>query len=217
MGIWHNLYCSSCRNNNITRCLRPTSIEHQKAAYARSLDAQLEQGTKMLEQQNEVQKQALRQAAEQQKLQYSAQVEQQLKAQEMSVDQQASYQLMGLQQAANAAVLDYEQKKVQDEFNRQKYEHDKKAYEKKMELHVAMNKHREEYAMKARAMQEAYAMQGARLQAEAAAPVGRDMPSYVAAPMAPASQWPAAGAFAAYPVGATDFNAQASYVPPVVE
>merc|ERR1711879_493168 len=155
-------------------------------------------------------------------------VEQQLKAQEMSVDQQASYQLMGLQQAAhernalleqeaNAAVLDYEQKKVQDEFNRQKYEHDKKAYEKKMELHVAMNKHREEYAMKARAMQEAYAMQGARLQAEAAAPVGRDMPSYVAAPMAPASQWPAAGAFAAYPVGATDFNAQASYVPPVVE
>ena len=55
------------------------------------------------------------------------QVDQQLKAQEMSVDQQANYQLMGLQQAAferraildqqaAAATLEYEQKRVQDEF-----------------------------------------------------------------------------------------------------
>merc|ERR1712190_284636 len=118
-----------------------------------------------------------------------------------SVDQQASYQLMGVSQAthernalleqeANAAVLDYEQKRVQDEFARQQYEHQKRAVEKKMELEAEMAKHREAYAMKARAMQEQYAMQGAALQAQAASAgaTRRDlMPSYVAAPMAPAA------------------------------
>jgi len=157
----------------------PAAIEQQKYTYARSLDVQLEQGTKMLEQQNEVQKHALRQAAEQQKHQYNVQVDQQLKAQEMSVDQQASYQLMGLQQAAheqrtmleqqaNAAILDYEQKKVQDEFARQQYEYQRKAYEKHVEMHTEMQRHRENYVMQTRALQEAYAKQTAALQQEAA-------------------------------------------------
>jgi len=157
----------------------PAAIEQQKSAYARSLDVQLEQGTKMLEQQNEVQKHALRQAAEQQKQHYNVQVDQQLKAQEMSVDQQASYQLMGLQQAgheqraileqqANAAVLDYEQKKVQDEFARQQYEHQSKAYEKHIEMHTEMQRHREAYVMQTRALQESFARQSAALTREAA-------------------------------------------------
>ncbi|CAE8592651.1 unnamed protein product, partial [Polarella glacialis] len=116
-------------------------VRFWKKAYAKSLDAQLEQGTRMLEQQNEVQKQALVQAADMKKQQYFMQVDQQLKAQEMSVDQQANYQLMGLQQAAherralleqqaNAAILDYEQKRVQDEFARTQYDYQRKAAQK---------------------------------------------------------------------------------------
>ena len=98
----------------------------------------------MIESNNESRKQALRQEADMKKEQYylqasvaldvewtcvamRCQVDQQLKAQEMSVDQQANYQLMGLQQAAferrsildqqaAAATLEYEQKRVQDEF-----------------------------------------------------------------------------------------------------
>jgi len=155
----------------------PSSVEQQKVAYAKSLEVQLDQGTRMLEQQNQVQKQALRQAAEMQREQYNMQVDQQLKAQEMSVDQQANYQLMGLQQAAyerkalleqqaNAAVLDYEQKRVQDEFARTEYEHRRRAGEKQMQLEVEMSRHQEAFATQARAMQDTYAHQAATLAAE---------------------------------------------------
>lgn len=157
----------------------PNAIEQQKTAYSGSLDIQLDQGMKMLEQQNELQKQALRQHAEQQINQFNIQVDQELRAQEMNVDQQANYQLMSLQQAAheqralleqqaNTAILDFEKKKVQDEFARQQYEYQKKAYDKQLEIETEMSKHRDAYAAQAKAMQEAYAAQEAALRREAA-------------------------------------------------
>jgi hypothetical protein len=157
----------------------PNAIEQQKTAYSGSLDIQLDQGMKMLEQQNELQKQALRQHAEQQINQFNIQVDQELRAQEMNVDQQANYQLMSLQQAAheqralleqqaNTAILDFEKKKVQDEFARQQYEYQRKAYDKQIEIETEMTKHRDAYAAQAKAMQEAYAAQEAALRREAA-------------------------------------------------
>ncbi|CAE8616934.1 unnamed protein product [Polarella glacialis] len=155
----------------------PHSIDQQKKAYAKSLDAQLEQGTRMLEQQNEVQKQALVQAADMKKQQYFMQVDQQLKAQEMSVDQQANYQLMGLQQAAherralleqqaNAAILDYEQKRVQDEFARTQYDYQRKAAQKQIEMQAEMQHQREAFAQQSKMMQQNYAQKAAGLEAE---------------------------------------------------
>ncbi|CAJ1358554.1 unnamed protein product [Effrenium voratum] len=155
----------------------PQAIEQQKSAYARSLDAQLEQGIKMIEQQNDVKKQALRQEAEMKKEQYFLQVEQQLRAQEMSVDQQANYQLMGLQQAAferraildqqaASATLEYEQKRVQDDFAKTQYEHKKRAAQKQAEMQKELARQKEEFARQQRAMQEAYAQQAAGLAAD---------------------------------------------------
>ncbi|CAE7727349.1 unnamed protein product [Symbiodinium sp. CCMP2456] len=167
----------------------PQAVEQQKHAYEKSLDAQLDQGIKMIEQQNEVKKQALRQEAEMKKEQYFLQVDQQLKAQEMSVDQQANYQLMGLQQAAferkavldqqaAQATLEYEQKRVADDFARTQYEHKKRAAEKQAradrgifdcramlchsmqaEMQRELARQKEAFAQQQRAMQEQYAQQ----------------------------------------------------------
>lgn len=175
----------------------PTSIEQQKSQYTRSLDVQLDQGTKMLEQQNEVLKRAMREAAEQQKQQYNVQIDQQLRAQQVSVEQQASYLFMSLQQAAheqkvlveqraNSAILEFEQMWAHDERARLQYERQKKAYEKQilrshsrlrgydpavleMDMAREMQKQRQAYTVQVRTMQEPCAMQGAALQREAAA------------------------------------------------
>jgi len=155
----------------------PHAIEQQKNAYARSLDEQLQQGIKMIETSNDNKKQTLRQEAELKREQFFLQVDQQLKAQEMSVDQQANYQLMGLQQAAferralldqqaAAATLEYEQKRVQDEFAKTQYEHRKRAMEKQAEMHKELAKQKEDFARQQRAMQEAYAQQVAGLAAD---------------------------------------------------
>merc|ERR1719401_1640004 len=124
-------------------------------------------------------KQALRQQATQQIQQFHVQMDQELRAQEMSVDQQASVQLMSLQQAAseqravleqqaNAAVLEYEQKRIQDDFAVQQYEHQKRAAERHAEIQAEKSRQREHFAAQARVAQEAYAAQEAALRREAA-------------------------------------------------
>eukprot|EP00928_Gymnodinium_smaydae_P030655 TRINITY_DN22730_c1_g3_i1.p1 TRINITY_DN22730_c1_g3~~TRINITY_DN22730_c1_g3_i1.p1 ORF type:complete len:580 (+),score=141.80 TRINITY_DN22730_c1_g3_i1:51-1742(+) len=123
----------------------PIAIEQQKAQYARSLDEQLAQAIATLEERNKEQKIANRRAADQQKMQYAQQVDAHLRQQEMNTEQEANYQLMGLQQAAheqkamleqqaNHAVLEYQQKKVQDDFAMQQYEYQRKAAEKQLEI-----------------------------------------------------------------------------------
>merc|ERR1712224_1098956 len=57
------------------------SIEKQKAAYALSLEQQLAEGIRVLNEQNKQRKEYLKQVAEQQKAQFNLQVDQQLKAQ----------------------------------------------------------------------------------------------------------------------------------------
>eukprot|EP00927_Polykrikos_kofoidii_P086180 TRINITY_DN9581_c0_g1_i1.p1 TRINITY_DN9581_c0_g1~~TRINITY_DN9581_c0_g1_i1.p1 ORF type:complete len:631 (+),score=114.69 TRINITY_DN9581_c0_g1_i1:263-1894(+) len=123
----------------------PASIEHVKGLYSKGLDEQLEQGIKIVEQQNAAQKQALREQMQQQKQRYDVQVDAQLKQQELTAEQETNYKLMNLQaaahehkamleQQANQAVLEYHQRKVQDDFASQQYEYQRKAYEKQIEL-----------------------------------------------------------------------------------
>lgn len=105
----------------------PTSIEEQKLAYCRSLEHQLEEGNKSLQQQNIERKKQLHEAAEQQKQALLLHMEQQVKMQEMALDEQTNHALMGLKKAAldqRAALeqqaasltLEYQQRKMQEEF-----------------------------------------------------------------------------------------------------
>lgn len=105
----------------------PTSIEEQKQAFTRSLDLQLEEGNNSLLEQNKERKQQLYQAAESRKAALIAQVEQQMKIQEMALDEQTNQAMMGLKKAAldqrahleqQAATMtmEYQQRKMQEDF-----------------------------------------------------------------------------------------------------
>ncbi|OLP77388.1 ATP-dependent RNA helicase dbp2 [Symbiodinium microadriaticum] len=78
----------------------PASIEEQKKAYCRSLDLQLEEGNKSLQQQNIERKKQLHEAAEQQKQALLLHMDQQVKMQEMALDEQTNQAMMGLKKAA---------------------------------------------------------------------------------------------------------------------
>jgi len=105
----------------------PASIEEQKSAYSRSLEVQLEEGHKSLQMQNAERKKQLKEAAEQQKQALLLHMEQQVKMQEMALDEQTNQAMMGLKKAAldqraaleqQAAglILEYQQRKMQEEF-----------------------------------------------------------------------------------------------------
>lgn len=105
----------------------PASIEEQKKAYCRSLDLQLEEGNKSLQQQNIERKKQLHEAAEQQKQALLLHMDQQVKMQEMALDEQTNQAMMGLKKAAldqRAALeqqaasltLEYQQRKMHEEF-----------------------------------------------------------------------------------------------------
>lgn len=105
----------------------PLAIEEQKQAYSRSLDMQLENGSKSLAMQNGERKRVLHQAAEQRKQALILQVEQQMRMHEMVLDEQTNQALMGLKKAAldqraaleqqaAALTLEYQQRKMHEEF-----------------------------------------------------------------------------------------------------
>lgn len=105
----------------------PASIEEQKRAHSRNLDAHLEEGTKSLRAQSEERRKHLREAAEQRKQALIQQVEQELKLQEVALDEQISQALLALrksvldqraalEQQAAALVLEYQQRKMHEEF-----------------------------------------------------------------------------------------------------
>merc|ERR1719335_76197 len=104
----------------------PESVGRQKREVAKSLDAQLKQGTEQLDQQRSGQLDYVKRTAEQQRKQYFDQVEAQLKQVEFAIEQKYNQQLLTLQQAheyqkglleqqAMALTLEYTQKKAQEE------------------------------------------------------------------------------------------------------
>jgi len=105
----------------------PAAIESQREAYSRSLEHQLERGNLSLQEQHKVRKQQLYAAAQQRKQALMLQVEQQMRAEEMALDEQTNQAMLGLKKAAldqRAALdqqaagltLEYQQRKMQEEF-----------------------------------------------------------------------------------------------------
>merc|ERR1719191_810682 len=75
----------------------PDSVETQRAAYSKSIEAQLRQETGHLAQRNAAEKKILQQAIQAQKAQLSLQLDQYLHQQAMALDQQANAEMMMLQ------------------------------------------------------------------------------------------------------------------------
>jgi len=118
----------------------PSSIDRQKANYARGLEEQLQAGTSVLNQQLKQQTDYLYAVGDQEKRQYALQVDQRIKQQEMDLAKQHNEQVMMLQQAAqqqksalehqaNALLLEYNQKKAQEDLLVQQYQFQKQNYE----------------------------------------------------------------------------------------
>eukprot|EP00434_Breviolum_minutum_P029373 symbB.v1.2.025979.t1/scaffold2560.1/size76387/11 len=127
----------------------PTSIERQKNAYARGLEEQLRHGTDVLAQQLKQQSDYLFAMGDQRKRQFALQVDQEIKQREMELAQQHNEQLLLLQQAAqqqksalehqaNALLLEYNQKKAQEDLSYQQYQFQKKQYETQLQYNEEM-------------------------------------------------------------------------------
>jgi len=118
----------------------PGAIESQKAAYSKGLDDQLRQGAAILNQQLKQQMEQLHQLGEQQKKKYFVQVDHEIKSQELGLMQQFKEQLLMVQQAASQQkrilgqqatqlLLEYNQKKAQEDLLMEEYQIAKSAYD----------------------------------------------------------------------------------------
>merc|ERR1719454_512278 len=125
----------------------PTSIEQQKAAYSKGLDEQLKQGAAILNQQLKQQMDQLHQLGDQQKKKYFVQVDHEIKSQELGLVQQFKEQLMMVQQAAaqqkrilgqqaTALLLEYNQKKAQQDLLMEEYGIAKSAYDNQVRFNT---------------------------------------------------------------------------------
>jgi len=123
----------------------PASVEQQKAAYARSLDAQLKERSEAVAKRSQMEKEMLRQQAAQQKAQFNLQIDQQLQATAMALDEQTNAQMLALQEAAvqqKSALesqaaglkLEYEQRKAQEDMMIRQYEIQKQYYEAQQKM-----------------------------------------------------------------------------------
>merc|ERR1719359_2274991 len=118
----------------------PGAIEAQKAAYSQGLDDQLRQGASILNQQLKQQMEQLHQLADEQKKKYCVQVDHEIKSQELGLVQQFKEQLLLVQtaaaqqkrilgQQATALLLEYNQKKAQEDLLMEEYQHQKVAFD----------------------------------------------------------------------------------------
>lgn len=118
----------------------PNAIESQKAAYTKGLDEQLRQGAAILNQQLKQQMDQLHQLGEQQKQKYFVQVDHEIKSQELGLVQQFKEQLLMVQQAASqqkrilgqqatALLMEYNQKKAQEDLLMEEYQFAKSAFD----------------------------------------------------------------------------------------
>eukprot|EP00930_Biecheleria_cincta_P067943 TRINITY_DN5492_c0_g1_i4.p1 TRINITY_DN5492_c0_g1~~TRINITY_DN5492_c0_g1_i4.p1 ORF type:complete len:586 (-),score=115.05 TRINITY_DN5492_c0_g1_i4:114-1871(-) len=127
----------------------PASIDRQKANYSKGLDDQLKHGTDVLAQQLQQQSDYLFKMGDQRKRQYALQVDQEIKQREMELAQQHNEQLLLLQQAAqqqksalehqaNALLLEFHQKKSQEDLIFQQYQFQKRQYETQLQYNEEM-------------------------------------------------------------------------------
>jgi len=105
----------------------PDTIHNQKDTYAKDLEEQLKKGIDALSAAHRQQTDALHNAANQEKTRYNLALDQQVKQHELFLSQEYNEQLMRLQQAAQAKraeletqattlTLEFQQRKVQEEF-----------------------------------------------------------------------------------------------------
>lgn len=135
----------------------PACIEEQKQAYSKSLDMQFEHGTKSLHMQNDERKRLLHQAAEQRKQSLVLKVEQEMRLHEMLLDEQTNQALMGLKKAAldqraaleqqaAALTLEYQQRKMHEEFAATQAQMQKQYAENQAKLQSEAQKYYDEEA-----------------------------------------------------------------------
>mmetsp|Transcript_64162 Transcript_64162/g.167928 ORF Transcript_64162/g.167928 Transcript_64162/m.167928 type:complete len:262 (+) Transcript_64162:30-815(+) len=135
----------------------PASIEEQKQAYSRSLDLQLEQGNASLKAQNDERKRQLTEEAEKRKAAVILQIDQAMKLQEMALDEQTHQAMLSLKQAffeqraaldhqAASLTLEYQQRKMQEEFVATQNEMQKQYMENHEKLHTEARKFAQENA-----------------------------------------------------------------------
>eukprot|EP00928_Gymnodinium_smaydae_P035253 TRINITY_DN24833_c0_g1_i1.p1 TRINITY_DN24833_c0_g1~~TRINITY_DN24833_c0_g1_i1.p1 ORF type:complete len:591 (+),score=127.93 TRINITY_DN24833_c0_g1_i1:67-1773(+) len=124
----------------------PAVISEQKASFSKNLDKQLSDGERELREQNRLRKSRLQEAAEQQKAQLALQVDQQTKLQEMALDEETSRALMGLkksaldqraalEQQAARLTLEYQTRKMHEEYLATQAEMQKQYHETHAHLH----------------------------------------------------------------------------------
>lgn len=105
----------------------PESIEEQKNAYRRSIELQFEQGRQSLQDQNAERKRILHEEAERCKQALILEVERDLKAKERALDEETHKAMLGLkkaaldqhaalQQQAAALTLEYNSRKMHEDF-----------------------------------------------------------------------------------------------------
>jgi len=130
----------------------PAAIESQREAYSRSLEHQLERGNLSLQEQHKLRKQQLYNAAQQRKQALMLQVEQQMRLEEMALDEQTNQAMMGLKKAAldqRAALdqqaagltLEYQQRKMHEEFAATQAEIHRQYVELNLKLQNEVNRH----------------------------------------------------------------------------
>lgn len=207
----------------------PRSIEQQRGQYMRSLDDQLKQGAEVLTKQLRQQQEYLLRMGDQQKRQFGLQVDQQIKHQELELVQQHNHQLLMLQQAAqqqkvaleqqaNALLIEYNQKKANEDLTAQMFQFEtaaQEAHRKYQEEIQNLQQHRAMGAQQLAAQGEALARQAniSNMQAVAAQQVASRTSASLTMPLPtpmPTSYIPQAVVPTA--VGVTP---PASYLPPV--
>jgi len=105
----------------------PQSIQQQKLNYAKHLENQLKMGAEVLQRTHKERSQQLIALGGQRKQQFNLHVDQEVKQQEATMNQQYHQQLMMLQQRANSQrtelenqasslTLEYQKRKVEEEF-----------------------------------------------------------------------------------------------------
>lgn len=155
----------------------PSAIEQQKQAYSQGLDEQLRQGAAILNQQLKQQMDQLHQLGDEQKKKYFVQVDHEIKSQELGLVQQFKEQLLMVQtaaaqqkrilgQQATALLLEYNQKKAQEDLLMEEYKLSKLAYDNQQRFNEEQSSLQQQQAV---ASQAAVAQQAAVEQHAAAA------------------------------------------------
>jgi len=105
----------------------PAVIRNHKTQYSENLTTQLDQGSQHVKEQNEERKRELRAQAEQRKAQLGLEIDQQVRMQEKQLDEEATKaiwemkmaaleQKAQLEQQAAALTLEYQTRKMHEEF-----------------------------------------------------------------------------------------------------